>query len=117
EVAVALSLEVRVEHRVREQLQREREPGVAGAAGDDRSQVAAGAVSPDGEKTLPATHLAGVLRHPRRDGPGVVERGWEAVLRREPVVDRDDRAGGAPRERRTDAVHGARAPEHPAAAV
>ena len=56
-------------------------------------------------------------RRPSAKRPGVVDRGGEGVLGREPVVDREDRDAGVVGEQAAGAVVGVEVAEHPAAAV
>ncbi len=117
ELAVGGRVQVGVAHGIDQQLERERQPRVAGAQCADGGQVPARAVAADRERPRPSADLFGVLRDPGRRSPGVVERRREAVLGGEPVVDRADDAAGEAGERRADAVVRDQAAQHPAAAV
>src|SRR5207249_4786279 len=60
---------------------------------------------------------ARVLGGPARRGKSVVGGRRIAMLRREPVLDREDRAARRVRERTAEVVRDRDAPDHPAAAV
>ena len=103
---------------VDQELAAQRRPAlVADAEGRYRREVAARAVAGQRDPHRVAANLRGMLRHPARRGQGVVGRGGEGVLRREPVAHRYDHAAGAGAERPADRVVGVEVAEHPTTAV
>ena len=61
--------------------------------------------------------LAALARDPARGGDGILDRGRKLVLRRQPVVDRNDDAARRVGERAADLVVALQVADHPAAAV
>ena len=108
----------RVQDRVDEQLEGDRGPAaVAGAEGDHRGQVSAGAVAGDGQPVLGAAQRGRVARRPHGGRVGVLGGGRVRVLGRQPVVDRDDHRRHGRRQGPAQRVVGVEGPDHPAAAM
>ena len=108
----------RVQHRVDEQLERDRWPApVAGAQGDHRGQVAAGAVAGHGQPVLGAAQRGRVARRPQGGRGGVLDRGRPAVLGGQPVAHRHHHRGHGRGQGPAQRVVAVQGPDHPAAAV
>ncbi len=100
-----------------EQLGGERDAVGVGELRAHRGQVAAGAVAADGEALGIAAVLLDLLRDELQRGVGVVDRGREPVLGREPVVDADDDRAGVVGEQPAHALVGVQVTDHETAAV
>ena len=108
----------RVGRRVDQQLHcRHRAAAGPGQQADHGGEVAAGAVAADRDPGRVDAQLGGVGAGPGEGGPGVLDRGREGMLGRQPVVDREHRRPGRGGEEAADAVVGVEVADHPAAAV
>ena len=118
ELAPGAGVGGRVQDRVDQQLEGDLRPApVAGAEGDHRGQVPAGAVAGHGQPVLGATQRGRVARRPLGGRIRVLDSGRPAVLGRQPVVDRDDHRRHGRRQGPAQRVVGVEGPDHPAAAV
>ncbi len=118
EEPIALVLRREVRHGIDQELEDGPRPALSHAqSGGDRGQVAAGAVAAHGHARGLAAELRRVLRSPAEGRRRILHRGGEAMLGRQPVVDREHVHAGVSREEAAGAVVGVEVADHPAAAV
>ena len=116
-IEVGVGVEVAVGHRIHEHLQRDLRAGRPSALRHDRRQASAGAVAGDDQRHGAARDLLEVRRRPLQRRPRVLDRGREAMLGSEAVVDEHHRAAGLLGQPAPERVELVQRAEDPAPAV
>jgi hypothetical protein len=108
---------VGVDRGVHQRLERQGGAVVAGVLGDDRSEVAAGAVAAHHQAGGVDIERRNIVGHPSGGGDAVLDTRWEGVFGGQAVVDRHHHRARLGGEETTDGVMGGDGAHDEAAAV